>query len=77
MTLVGTTPEKKVETRITHDVNTMETNINIDMHNMLPWLREVCITSHVISGTEARFFLKFGENCQQYRIQVSEQYHAP
>ena len=73
VSLVGTTPEKKIETRITHDVNNMQTDVTVDMHNMLPWLRKVCITSHVISGAEARFHLKFGEDCQQYRIQVSVQ----
>ena len=70
---MGTTPEKKIETRITYDVNNMQTDVTVDMHNMLPWLRKVCITSHVISGAEARFHLKFGEDCQQYRIQVSVQ----
>ena len=71
MKLVGTNPEKKVETDITYDIDNKKTDITLDMHNMYPWLRKVCINSHVISGQEIRFNLNFGEHCEDYMFQVS------
>ena len=69
----GTNPEKKLETDIKYDVTNQQTDVTIDIYNMHPWLRKVCITNHVINNDEMRLDLKFGENCigyDQYRVQV-------
>ena len=73
MYLLGTKPEKKVEARISYDVINKKSDVIVDVHNMLPWLKKVCITSHVIKDDEAWFYLKFGENCSQYQVQVSDE----
>lgn len=72
MKLVGTNPEKKIETDITYDVDNKQTDFTIDIYNMYPWLRKVCIMSHVLTGQEIRFNLNFGENCEDYKFQVSK-----
>ncbi|CAH3178702.1 unnamed protein product, partial [Porites lobata] len=68
MYLLGTKPEKKVEARISYDVINKKSDIIVDVHNMLPWLKKVCITSHVIKDDEAWFYLKFGKNCSEYQV---------
>lgn len=72
MYLSGTSPEKKIESKITYDVNNKKTNLTFDLLNMLPWLQRICIASHVISDEKATFDLEFGENCEEYQSQVSE-----
>lgn len=73
MKLVGTNPEKKIETDITYDVDNKRSDVTIDIYNMYPWLRKVCIKNHLISDEEVRFDLDFGENCDRdYKIQVSK-----
>lgn len=69
MKLVGTNPEKKIETDIKYDVDNKKTDFTIDMYNMYPWLRKVCINSHVITSQEIRFNLSFGEDCEDYKFQ--------
>ncbi|KAL9951821.1 hypothetical protein ACROYT_G044556 [Oculina patagonica] len=70
MKLVGTNPEKKIETDITYDVDNKRSDVTFDIYNMYPWLRKVCIKNHVISDEDVRFYLDFGENCDRdYRIQ--------
>lgn len=73
MYLLGTKPEKKVEARISYDVINKKSDIIVDVHNMLPWLKKVCITSHVIKDDEAWFYLKFGKNCSEYQVRVSDE----
>ena len=70
MKLVGTNPEKKIETDIKYDVNNKKTDFTVDMYNMYPWLRKVCINSHVIISQEIRFNLSFGQDCEDYKFQV-------
>lgn len=70
MNLLGTNPEKKIESQITYDVNNKKTNISFDLLNMLPWLRRVCITSHVISDANATFNLEFGKSCGEYKMET-------
>ena len=72
MYLPGTSPEKKIESNITYDVNNKNTNLTFDLLNMLPWLQRICIASHVISDEKATFDLEFGETCEEYQSQVSE-----
>lgn len=72
MYLSGTSPEKKIESKITYDVNNKKANLTFDLLNMLPWLQRICIASHVISDEKATFDLQFGENCEEYQSQVSE-----
>ena len=77
MYLLGTKPEKKVEARISYDVINKKSDIIVDVHNMLPWLKKVCITSHVIKDDEAWFYLKFGKNCSEYQVRVSDELLLP
>ncbi|XP_074612059.1 vitellogenin-2-like isoform X3 [Acropora palmata] len=70
MYLSGTSPEKKIESKITYDVNNKKTNLTFDLLNMLPWLQRICIASHVISDEKATFDLQFGENCEEYQSQT-------
>lgn len=77
MYLLGTKPEKKVEARISYDVINKKSDIIVDVHNMLPWLKKVCITSHVIKDDEAWFYLKFGKNCSEYQVRVSDELLPP
>lgn len=68
----GTSPEKKIESKITYDVNNKKTNLTFDLLNMLPWLQRICIASHVIGDENVTFDLEFGKNCEEYQSKVSE-----
>ncbi|CAH3156874.1 unnamed protein product [Pocillopora meandrina] len=69
--LQGTNPEKKIEADVSYDVDNQRTDVTVDIHNMYPWLRKVCIVNQVTSNDEVEFDLRFGENClNDYEVQT-------
>lgn len=68
---MGTKPEKKIEGDVLYDVRSRKFDVTLKLENVNPWLREVCITYHVLSDSEVKLSMNFGQNCDQHKIQVS------
>lgn len=69
--LQGTNPEKKIEADVDYNVDNQRTDVTVDIHNMYPWLKKVCIINQVTSDNVMEFDLRFGENClSDYEVQT-------